>query len=144
MPAAGDTLVVGHVRIPAHELHFSYARSSAPGGQNVNKVNSKAILHFNAVASPSLPADVKARFLARYGARLTVEGEVVIAADTHRDQPRNAEACLERLAALIDAVLKPPRPRRPTRPTRGSVERRLREKKSRATRKDQRRGSGWD
>ncbi len=69
-------VVNSRIRIPDSELEFSYVRSSGPGGQNVNKVSSKAVLRWNAAASGSLPADVRQRFLAKYRSRLTTDGEL--------------------------------------------------------------------
>lgn len=113
------------ISLPLHELEFSYARSSGPGGQNVNKTSTKAILRWNVAASPSIPDAVRARFLARYGARVSADGWVVIASDRFRDQPRNREDCVERLRQWLHAVARPPKPRKKTKPTRTSRERRL-------------------
>src|SRR5262245_42409094 len=96
------------ITIPDSELKFSFARSSGPGGQNVNKVSSKATLRFGAVDSPSLPPDVKQRLLGTFRSRLTSEGEFVISSQEFRDQPRNIEACLAKLKAMILAVARPP------------------------------------
>ena len=67
-----------NVQIPDSELQVSYVRSSGPGGQNVNKVATKAVLRWQATKSESLPAAVKERFMTRFGRRLTQEGELVI------------------------------------------------------------------
>lgn len=128
------------ITIPDGELHFSFARSSGPGGQNVNKVSSKATLHFRAADSPSLPPGVKERLLAAFKSRLTKEGELVISSQEHRDQPRNIEACLTRLKEMILSVASPPKKRRATRPSRGSKVRRLKAKKERSQVKEGRRG----
>ena len=128
--------------IPDAELRLSFARSSGPGGQNVNKVSSKAILHFNITASPSLPPDVRQRFIENFRSRLTTSGEVVIHSEEYRDQPRNIEACYDKLRAMITAVLRPPKKRRATRPTKGSKVRRLKEKKARSDVKAGRRFKG--
>ena len=134
-------LAVGpRLRIPGSEIRLSYATSGGPGGQNVNKVASKAILHWNLVtsAAPS-PAD-RAWLLSRLGDRLTGEGELVLASDRNRDQPRNVEDVLDRLREILLAALARPTPRRKSRPTRGSKERRLATKKRRSDVKRHRRG----
>lgn len=133
--------VTERIRIPEAELEWMFARSSAPGGQNVNKVNSKAQLRFDVMHSPSIPEDVRARFLAQYPSRLTVEGCVLISAEENRDRLRNMDHAREKLAALLRAVAVPPKRRHATRPTRGSVERRIQEKKHLTVRKKNR--SGW-
>ena len=137
-----DLEISPNITIPDAELRLSFARSSGPGGQNVNKVASKAVLHFDVVKSPSLPGDVKERFLKAYGSRVTNSGEVVIHSEEYRDQPRNIEACREKLRGMVLAVLRPPKKRRATKPTRGSKVRRLNEKKRRSDVKEGRRYRG--
>ena len=66
------------IRIPLDEFEWIFARSGGPGGQNVNKVASKAVLRWDFERSPSVPDDVKARFRERFPTRLTTEGEVVL------------------------------------------------------------------
>jgi len=130
--------------VPESELHFTYARSSGPGGQNVNKTASKATLRWNPSASRALPADVRERFVRAFASRLTSEGELVLQGQRHRDQARNAADCVARLAAMLRAVAKPKRARRPTRPGRGAVEQRLREKRRRGDAKRERRAPRGD
>ena len=134
--------VTSRVQIPAEEFEFTFTRSSGPGGQNVNKVSSKAQLRWQAVGSPSLPDDVKARFRARFGSRLTGDGELLIASQRYRDQRRNMDDCLEKLRAMLLEIVVPPRRRKPTKPKRTSIERRLSDKKLLGARKRDRRGMG--
>jgi len=136
---ARPLVVNSRLQIPGKEISLSFARSAGPGGQNVNKVNSKAVLHWNIAGSPSLPADVKSRFLQRFPQRINQRGEVVLASDRHRDQLQNISACYEKLRNLILAVLVAERPRKLTRPSRGSVERRLQTKRQSTQRKQRRR-----
>jgi len=129
------------LKIPREELQFSFARSSGPGGQNVNKVSSKAVLRWAAAASPSLPDDVRRRFLARFGRRITREGELVLASQRYRDAGRNVADCLERLREMLLRVAVAPKPRRPTRPTAASRRRRLDAKRRQSGKKSSRRGA---
>jgi ribosome-associated protein len=137
-----DLQITSRIVIPDEELGFSFARSSGPGGQNVNKVNSKATLRWNPTLSAALPGDVRSRFLARYASRLTNDGEILITSQESRDQPKNIAICLEKLRAMIAGVLAAPKKRRPTKPTKGSKQRRLTAKKQRSEVKAGRRGVG--
>ncbi len=128
-------IVDERIRIPRDEFQFEFARSGGPGGQNVNKVASKATLRWRPAASPSLPEDVRARLLRRLAARLTTEGELVLTSQRTRDQARNVEDCLEKLRLLVLAAARPPRPRIPTRPTKASQRRRVEQKTIRSARK---------
>jgi ribosome-associated protein len=127
------------IRIADDELRFSFARSSGPGGQNVNKVNTKAVLRWAVQSSPSLPDDVRQRFMARYGRRLTVAGEIVINSQRFREQGQNQRDCLEKLRELIAAVAVPPKRRKPTKPTKASHVRRRAEKHTHSLKKQHRR-----
>ncbi len=113
------------IRIRLKELRFSFSRSSGAGGQNVNKLNTKATLRWEVARSQSLPEDVRARFLERYRRRITADGELMLTSQRFRDQGRNVADCLEKLRGMLAAVARPPRTRKATKPTRSSVERRL-------------------
>ncbi len=99
--------------IPAAEIVLHYVRASGPGGQNVNKVASKAVLRFNVRDSPSLAAADRERVLARLAPRLTNEGELVLASGVYRDQSRNrgasASATASQDAPLAGRCRAPPR-----------------------------------
>src|ERR1700747_1666488 len=93
--------IMAGVEIPEGELHFSFARSGGPGGQNVNKVASKAVLHWDLAANTLLPPEVKDRVRARQANRLTGEGMLVIQSQRYRDQPRNIEDCRDKLREMV-------------------------------------------
>jgi ribosome-associated protein len=128
--------------IPDEELTFTFARSGGPGGQNVNKVSSKAVLRWDLAANSSLPEEAKARLRGQERRRITTEGQLVITSQTYRDQERNKQECLDRLVGMVRRALVAPKPRKVTRPTRGSKQRRLAEKRRRAEAKAARRAVG--
>jgi len=128
--------ITHRISIDEKEIEESFVRSSGPGGQNVNKVESAVQLRFDARRSPSLPDDVSVRLQKLAGSRLTLDGVIVIIAQVHRSQERNRADALARLVELIREAAKPPPPkRRPTKPTKGSKERRLESKGKRAVTK---------
>jgi len=137
--------ITDEVALDEGELEFSFIRASGPGGQNVNKVSTAVQMRFDARRSPSLPDDVSARLQTLAGARLTLDGVIVITANRHRTQERNRADAVQRLSALIAKAAVPPVKRRPTRPTKASKERRLVTKARRAGVKTMRgRPSGED
>ena len=132
------------IQIPKVELKFTFVRSSGPGGQNVNKVSSKAVLRWAVAATDSLPVDVLKRFMAKYARRINEEGELILTSQRTRDQSRNTADCLAKLRAMVAAVATAPKRRKSTRPTRGAIERRLQDKRETSQRKRRRRSGPPD
>lgn len=127
------TLIVNHrIRIPLAEIRFEFARSAGAGGQNVNKVSSKARLRWAVDQSNALPPDVQQRFARRYARRITNDGEFVLTSQRYRDQGRNVQDCLDKLRDMLREVAIPPKRRVATRPGRAAKERRIVDKKRRS------------
>ena len=136
-------VVTEKVQIPEEEFTFTFARSAGPGGQNVNKVNSKAVLHWWPVTSPSVPEEVRQRFLTQNANRIATTGEFLLTSQKYRDQGRNVSDCLEKLRELLLRAATPPIPRRATKPTYGSKRRRLENKQINSAKKQSRKGGDW-
>ncbi len=130
------------IAIPDDEFAWAYARAGGPGGQNVNKVASKAELRWPLDASPSVTPAVKARLRAAHPAHVTTDGEFLITSQEYRDQERNRQRCLEKLADMLREAATPPKPRVKTKPSKASKRRRLDAKKKQSTRKANRRVGG--
>ena len=123
--AEGDRVVRGPLVVPERELHWRFSRASGPGGQGVNTTDSRVELSFDLARSPSVPAALRERALARLESRL-VDGVFTVVASEHRSQLRNRDAARERMAeSLRDATAPAPPKRRPTRPSKGAKRRRM-------------------
>ncbi len=131
--------VTESITIPDAEFDWSYARSGGPGGQNVNKVSSKAILRWTVASTTNLPPEVRDRLIALNRRRVTTAGDLILTSQRYRDQDRNRQDCLEKLAELVREAATLPKARRATRPTRGSKKRRLAAKRHRSALKAGRR-----
>ena len=127
------------INVPDSELEFTFARSSGPGGQNVNKVNSKAILHWKVADSAALTPEMLLRFMERFGSRVNQDGVLVLSSDVHRDQARNREECIQKLDEMIFWAAHPPKKRKKTKPTRSSRKKRLESKSKHSAKKSLRR-----
>lgn len=132
------------IRIPPSELEFSFSRSSGPGGQNVNKVNSKALLRWNPAATQCLSPGQKQRFFARYASSLTDTGELLIKSDRFRDQRQNRDDCVDKLEAMLEKILTPPKKRVATKPTYSSRQEKRSSKQKSSAKKQNRRKVGAD
>lgn len=131
------------LEIPFDEFTISAVRSQGPGGQNVNKVNSKVILQWDVSASPSLPEDVRTRLLTNdAGGRRT--GVITVSSQRSRHRRINQDDCLRKLRVMILDALRVPKTRKATRPTLGSERRRRRDKEMMSSRKKQRQSPKLD
>ncbi len=134
-----DLQVSPALTIPASELGWRFSRASGPGGQHVNKTDSRVELFWNVDDSTTLSEEQRELLLDRLGSRL-IAGAITVTASEQRSQRRNRETALEKLAQLIREGLAPAGPkRRPTKPTRGSKRRHRAVKKQRSDVKQQRR-----
>lgn len=138
-PSAATLVVNSRVRIPHSEFEFTFARSSGPGGQNVNKVNSKAMLRWPVATSPSLPEEIRIRLESQQRRRMTREGDLLVVSQRYRDQGRNIEDCLEKLREMLIEAAARPVVRKKVKPTRGMIERRLKHKREHSSKKRERR-----
>ena len=130
--------------IDEKEITETFIRSSGPGGQNVNKVETAVQIRFDVAHSSSLPDDVRARLMVMLRSRLTKDGVLIITAQRYRTQDQNRQDARHRLAELIYRATIPVKKRIPTKPTRSSRETRLAAKSHRSHIKQGRREIGED
>jgi len=144
-PDSGDWIDLGsRVRVPGSAVRLQYARSRGPGGQNVNKVNTKAELWVAVSAMVGLTERAVERLRQFAGKRLLASDELHIASDSHRTQEMNREAAFDRLRELITQAVHEPRPRRKTKPSKAAKRRRIEAKRHRGEIKAGRRSGGRD
>lgn len=125
--------------IPARELTFTFSRSSKPGGQNVNKVNTRVTLWFDLKNSPSLSGEAKVRIGQQLATRIDRAGQLRVVSYRYRTQGANRKAAVERFVELLAEALHEALPRRKTRQPRRAKEQRLANKKIRSRVKQSRR-----
>jgi ribosome-associated protein len=136
---SGANEVAPGVSVQPGGLRFQYARSGGPGGQNVNKLNTKAELWLSVAALQGISADSIERLMLLAGKRLTRQGEIHLVAETNRTQSANRQEILDRLRELLITAMRRPTPRRKTRPSHAARQRRIQEKKRRGEVKGARR-----
>jgi len=111
------------------EIQFSFSRSSGPGGQHVNKVNTKVELRFNIDFSNILKEEQKETIKQKLANQLSQDGDLIIIAQATRSQIKNKQDAIEKFYTIINKVLTPQKKRKATKPSKSSKEKRLKEKK---------------
>ncbi|HEX4962696.1 MAG TPA: alternative ribosome rescue aminoacyl-tRNA hydrolase ArfB [Thermoanaerobaculia bacterium] len=124
--------------IPDEEVSFTTSRSGGPGGQNVNKLETRVTLRFDVGGSTVLSEEQKGRLRERLATRITRDGVLHVTSQRHRSQAANRDAAVERFAELVGEALREEIPRRKTRPSRAAKARRLEEKRRQSGRKRER------
>ena len=134
-----DIIITDHLTIPHGEVRFKFARSGGPGGQNVNKVETRVELLFDVANSPSLADDARQKIVSHLGNRMTDDGVLHIIAGESRSQWKNREAATARIVELLAHALKPRKKRKKTKAPHASRQKRLDDKKRRGEIKKMRR-----
>ena len=124
------------IQIPLTEFQFTFARGSGPGGQNVNKVNTKVTLRWPIDKSRSLSETIKKRIAAKHAKKINQDGEMLIFSHRFRDQGRNVADCLDKLREIISEAAKPVKKRIATKTPRKAKKRRLADKKLQSAKKE--------
>jgi ribosome-associated protein len=126
------------IQILENEIVFKASRSSGPGGQNINKLNTKVAVIFDIENSGFLNPQQKEIILKKLGNRITKDSRLIVESQKFRTQKANRDFAVEKLMELIENALKKPKIRKSTKPTAAAVERRLKRKKSKSLLKQQR------
>ena len=132
------------VAIPKSELKFTFSRSPGPGGQNVNKLNTKATLHWAFSESDFLPESIKQRLSSLFARKINEVRQLVITSSRFREQRRNVDDCLGKLRQMVLAAAVVPKTRKKRKKSAAANAQRLKEKRERAERKQSRQSPRWD
>src|SRR5271156_6327739 len=115
-PPASAIQITPTIWAPESAVRIQFARSGGPGGQHVNKVNTKAELWVTVSSIIGLPPDAVGRLRRLAGRRLTAAGEIHLTAEAPRSQETNRADAIERFVGLVKSALITPKPRRKTKP----------------------------
>jgi ribosome-associated protein len=144
MTVSKSLRVNAQISIPRSEIRFTFVRSSGPGGQNVNKVASKAVLRWLPRESGAISSEVRDRVLIRAGRLMNDRGELVLTSQRFRDQGKNVDDCLEKMRLLIAEAAAVPKKRKRTRVPKSTREARLKQKRVTGEKKRLRRSGPAD
>jgi len=131
------------IQILENEVEYKFSRSSGPGGQNVNKVNSKVLLRWEPATSTAVTASQKYRFEEKFKNQISIKGVFQLTVETTRDQVKNKELAFKKLLKAIQEISLAPKRRVKTKPSKRAKEKRLSDKKSTKEKKQNRRSSDY-
>lgn len=129
--------------IPEKEIEITFSRSGGKGGQNINKVETKATLHWDVYNSQVLTPEEKYKILHKLDNRITEKGDLVLWSQSERSQSQNRVKVIEKLNKMVNAVIEPEKKRIPTKPSKAAKEKRIQKKKQISQKKQLRRKVQW-